>query len=143
MPLERLVREASRVAHATVVDVRAGHDEHGMPATWVTFHTLRSLKGPGGDSFTIKQFGVPAPLADGTATRLIGLPRYIVGDEVVILVREESQLGFTSPVGLAQGVFRVTAEHGAKRVRDDRTPGRSRSADDLLSDIQRLIARQP
>ena len=48
------------------------------------FFTVRRL--------TVKQLGVAEPLADGTAGRIAGLPRYAVGEEVVLFTLSEPPL---------------------------------------------------
>src|SRR5215510_10681166 len=104
VPLELAAAEAVRIVHATVVDVHSDRDEWGAPATWVTLEVARTLKGAVPHHLTIKQFGTAEPLGDGSLTRIPGLPRYVVGEEVVLFLRADSARGFTSPVGLGQGV---------------------------------------
>jgi hypothetical protein len=127
MPLARVARDAARIVHATVVDVRSGRDASGLPATWVTLDVARSLKGRAARRLTIKQYGAATPLADGTLARVAGLPRWEPGEEVVLFLRAESRLGFTSPVGLEQGRYRVG--RGARARRD---------LDDFLAEVERL-----
>jgi hypothetical protein len=107
LSLADVTREAARIVHGTVDAVRSGRDASGLPATWITLTVAHTLKGPAVSSLTIKQYGVAAPLPDGTITRVAGLPHYRAGDEVVLFLRGESGRGFTSPVGLLQGAYRV------------------------------------
>jgi hypothetical protein len=116
MPLARVAGESARIVHAEVVDVRSGRDTHGTPATWVTLAVARSLKGGKARRVVFKQYGVAAPLADGTITRIPGLPQWQPGDEAVVFLRGESLRGFTSPVGLGQGVYRVRRSGGRARI---------------------------
>ena len=81
------------------------------------------------------------PPPDGTVARVPGLPRYGVGEEVVLFLRGESGRGFTSPVGLGQGVYRVTRVHGRPFVRGD-LPGRWEDLEAFVSRVQRLVGRQ-
>jgi hypothetical protein len=122
MALDEVTAEAKRVVHAVVTSVTSGRDELGVPSTWTTFAVAETLKGDAAPTFTIKQFGVAEPLPDGTIARLAGLPTYEVGDEVVVFLRDASRRGFTSPVGLGQGTYRVK-RHGQKpAVRSDDDP---------------------
>jgi hypothetical protein len=140
MSLDRVASEAARIVHGTVSDVRTARDEHGLPATWVTLDVARTLKGPGSAHVVFKQIGVIDPLPDGTIARVPGLPRYAVGDEVVVFLRGESGRGFTSPVGLGQGLYRVERRGGHAAVHED-PPGRSRrDLDSFLDDVAHLVA---
>ena len=119
MTLDEVTAEAQHVVHAVVTDVAAGRDEAGVPSTWVTFEVVETLKGRHERTFTIKEFGVATPLADGTIMRIAGLPRYEPGEEVVLFLRGASRRGFTSPVGFGQGTYRVRRGSGAPEVRGD------------------------
>lgn len=139
LTLDRITREAARVVHATVTDVHSGRDESGLPATWVTLSVARTLKGPAGDHLTIKQYGVSEPLADGTITHIAGLPRYKVGDELVLFLHGDSRSGFTSPVGFGQGCYRVSRAAARAAVRND-LGSRARDLDEFLSSVRALTA---
>jgi hypothetical protein len=135
MALEEVAKHATRIVHGTVTATTAGRDEFGAPATWVTLEVKRTVKGAVGSTLTIKQFGVVDPLPDGTVTRLPGMPRYTVGDEVVLFLWGDSRRGFTSPVGLEQGVYRVQAGMARAASSKDAEP-----IDAFLSKITRLNA---
>ncbi len=141
MPLEEVVREATRIVQATVVEVRAGRDESGLPATWSTFAITRTLKGPHVARLTIKQYGTAEPLPDGTITRVAGLPRYRVGEEIVLFLRADSRRGFTSPVGFSQGAYRVSRAGGVPQVRRDLSV--RQNLDEFLSEVTQLAAQVP
>lgn len=143
MPLARVAGESAKIVHAEVVDVRSGRDAHGMPATWVTLSVARSLKGKGGKRIVFKQFGVAAPLADGTVTHVAGLPTWQPGDEAVVFLRAESRRGFTSPVGFGQGVYHVRRANGRARVLAA-VPGAARAdvpedLDEFLGKVEQLV----
>jgi hypothetical protein len=140
MPLPEVAAESERVVHATVVEVAPGHDASGVPATWVTLHVERAFKGGSGAWLTIKQFGTTEPLADGSLGRIAGLPRFTVGEEVVLFLRGDSRHGFTSPVGLGQGVYRVSGAPGNRKVRSDLPddPGKKQPLDEFLQQVERL-----
>jgi hypothetical protein len=139
IPLARVAGEAARIVHATVLDVRAGRDEDGLPATWVTLEVARTVKGTATSGLVFKQYGVADPLPDGTVARVPGLPRYRAGEELVLFLRGESRRGFTSPVGFGQGVYRVVRRGGRASVRDG-VPGHPhRDLDGFLDDVGRLV----
>ena len=138
MALDGVTREAARIVHATVVAVRSGRDQSGLPATWVTLDVVRALKGPRTRQITVKQYGTATPLADGTVTRVAGLPSYKVGEELVLFLRGESHLGFTSPVGFGQGKYRVARRGPRPRVRRDLPDGSSQDLDEFLAQVEAL-----
>jgi hypothetical protein len=141
VPLARLAVEAAQIVHGTVVDVRSGRDGSGLPATWVTLEVARTLKGRRTARLTLKQYGTAEPLSDGTASRIPGLPAYGVGDEVVLFLRAESRRGFTSPVGLGQGAYRVSRAGPRPRVRA--AAGGSQDLEEFLSEVTRLGGLAP
>jgi len=142
LSLARVTGLAARIVQATVLEVRSGRDESGLPATWITLAVARTLKGPHNQRITIKQFGVATPLPDGTITRIAGMPQYRAGQEVVLFLHGESRRGFTSPVGLGQGAYRVSHGAAGAQVRND--AGGPRDLTDFLAEVeQRATAPAP
>jgi hypothetical protein len=123
LAFDDVVARADCIVHGTVADVTAGRDADGIPATWIALDVTECLKGAAGSRLVFKQAGVPAPLADGTMLRIPGLPRYRTGDEVVLFLHRPSGRGFTSPVGLGQGLFRVERRDGERVVRSPSASG--------------------
>jgi len=119
LDLAALTSAADRVFKGTVVAMRSGRDGRGLPATWTTFEVEESLKGTLPRRLEIKQICTEAPLADGAIYRVPALPRYQVGDEVILFLHPDSTAGFTSPVGLGQGRFRIHHGHGAATAEND------------------------
>ena len=119
LDLPALTDAAARIFVGRVERVATGRDASGLPATWTTFAVADQLKGTASAEVTVKQLGVRFG-GDGDAARsLPELPRYRVGESVVLFVHAESPLGFTSPVGLGQGCFRVRDEAGTTVVVND------------------------
>jgi hypothetical protein len=143
MPLARVTKEAGRIVQGRVVEVHGGRDRSGLPATWITFDVSRTLKGRHRRRIRIKQYGTSGPLPDGGVSRISGLPRYVVGEEAVVFLRAASRRGFTSPVGLGQGVYRVVRRPAARAlaVSDLPTDGPA-DLDELLGKVAEL-ARTP
>jgi hypothetical protein len=69
------------------------------------------------------------------------LPRYSIGEELVLFLRNESRRGFTSPVGLGQGAYHVTRHQGSAQVRSDLAPNSPRSLDEFIAEIARLTGQ--
>ena len=77
-------------------------------------------------------------LPDGTVTRVAGVPAYDAGDEIVLFLRTPSRRGFTSPVGLAQGAYRVRRRGARPRVRQELAGPDVRDLDEFLAEVERL-----
>jgi hypothetical protein len=143
LSLAAVTQEAAHIIQGTVLDVRSGRDESGLPSTWITLAVTRTLKGAHSAQLTIKQYGVAAPLPDGTITRVSGLPRYHAGEEVVLFLRGTSRRGFTSPVGFAQGAYRVQRSGGRALVRTDEASRGTQDLDEFLNEVTTLAAPTP
>ena len=133
-----IVDRAACIVHGTVREVAPGRDADGIPATWITLDVAECLKGHAGRSLTIKQLGVPEPLPDGTLLRVPGIPRYRAGDEVVVFLHEPSGRGFTSSVGLGQGLYRAEPAAKGRAVRSAMATG---APEDLAAFLARVRRR--
>lgn len=142
MSRQQIVRSAARIMHGTVVEVRSGRDESGAPATWTTLDVAHGVKGTAPGRVTIKQIGVTEALPDGAFLQIAGLPRYRVGEELVLFLRGESSAGFTSPVGFGQGVFHVARSAGRARVVSP-TASDKPELDEFLAEVGRMVAEDP
>jgi hypothetical protein len=127
LDLGRLTGDAGRIFVGRVERVDAGRDASGLPAVWTTFAVDETLKGAADARVTLKQLGATFG-AGGRIAPQVGLPRYAVGESVVLFVHPESPLGFTSPVGLGQGVFRIH-EHDGQRVVENDVGNRNLTSD--------------
>jgi hypothetical protein len=110
MNIERLVKDAGLIVHAKVSKVESGIDsQSGLTVTWVTLQVKENLYGAPASECTFKQYG-------GKSGRIvhspIGMPRYAVGEEMVLMLTAPSQVGMQSPVGMEQGKYRVSNERG-------------------------------
>ena len=141
LTLAERVAESGRIVHGTVVEAVGGRDEAGIPATWITVDVARTLKGAAERRVTFKQLGRSDRADDGNVLRIADLPVYHVGDEIVLLLRTPSRRGFTSPVGFADGVYRVEHASGTARVREPADDG-SKALDALLAEIAALVRDQ-
>ncbi|MCO5169303.1 MAG: hypothetical protein M9894_23410 [Planctomycetes bacterium] len=154
---EDLVARAEAIVWGDVVSVRADWDERRARIyTHVEVAPRETLKGQPAPTVTLK---LPGGEVDGVVSVFHGMPRFRLGEEVVLHVTSpHARTGVRLPVGLGQGVHRVLRPgHGpAVATRDTRElhlvrpgvaggqPGGrdARPLDDLLQTIRAEVARQ-
>jgi hypothetical protein len=105
LDLAELESRADRIFVGTVELVTSGRDDAGLPVTWTTFRVDEALKGVSGAHVTVKQ--LRSGSGAGGIARVPGLPAYAVGEKLLLFLHADSARGFTSPVGLSQGCFRI------------------------------------
>jgi hypothetical protein len=107
---EELVAEAGAVVYARVTEVRGRWtaDRRGIDSL-ITLQPLRYLKGDFGDQVFMR---LPGGEAGGRLQVLPGAPVLKAGDLVVLFLAARGP-SIPTPVGLTQGVFRVTIERGS------------------------------
>lgn len=108
--LAELSQAAGFVLHGRVVEVREEpHPQYATLATVrVTLEVLQSVRGATGRRFSFREFRPQA--VRGSAVKVRSTAGYRVGEELVLFLYPESRAGFTSPVGAAQGRFRVSRD---------------------------------
>ncbi len=121
MNLEDLVGHSQRIFSAVCQSVSSGFDENNLPYTRYSFRVTDSIHGVANQQVVvIKQFGLAEPiqLDNGLTqiTRIEGMPRYVPGQEYLLFLNQESRLGFSSPIGLIQGAFRVQGKGTSRTV---------------------------
>jgi hypothetical protein len=111
LDLTALATKAERIVVGRVMSRAGGRDSLGLPATVYRLRVERVLKGRAPRRLVIKQFGVPVAIEDpatGVVTFPIdGMPVYAPGRRYLLFLNGTSDVGFTSPVGLAIGAFEV------------------------------------
>ena len=100
--LEEMVRLSGRIVAGRCVDVRVEQDARAGAITVVTLQVDRAVKGKADRKV---EFRLAGGLGPGGRPEVIGMPRFVVGEEVILFLHRESRLGLTSPVGLGQGKF--------------------------------------
>ena len=105
----------------------------GLVVTYTTFEVRDTLKGKPGATHEIKQVGGALP-NDGPQYRVMGVPRFEVGGDYVVFLAGVSSAGFSSPIGLAQGRFKVEPKGAARKVGNGR---------DFRDMTRRIMARVP
>jgi hypothetical protein len=151
---EDLCAEADLVFLGTVESMRSAWSDPAKQAieTRITFGDLTWLRGGPRAQLTLRFAG---GTVDGLSEEIAGMPRFAVGDRVVIFARDGT---YVSPiVGFHQGLFRVDdgvvvdadgralALHGAalRRSAPDATPGSGLSLAVFLERVRAGLAAAP
>ncbi len=121
MNLEDLVGNSQRIFRAVCQSVSSGFDENNLPYTSYSFLVSENIQGVANQQVVaIKQFGLAEPiqLDNGVTnvTHIEGMPTYVPGQEYLLFLNQESRLGFSSPIGLLQGAFRVQGQGTSRTV---------------------------
>jgi len=121
--LERLYGDAKLIFLGECLTNSVQLDQQsGRVVTFTTFEVLETYKGNLGRSHTIKQIGGNLPGA--LNVRIVGVPQFEVGKRYVVFLPPASKLGFSSPVGLNQGMFTLkTDARGTQTVSNGRDVG--------------------
>lgn len=155
--MSQLVRAARAIAHGRIIDVRPQlSDDHRHVDTLVTLRVATYLKGDLGPTVT---FRVPGGQVGRYRTVVLDAPRFVPGDEVVLLL---SARGPSIPyvLGLNQGVFRVMTDPATGDRQVTPSPLIGESADwkrvvrgdparqplpltELARQVQRILGAQP
>jgi hypothetical protein len=101
--LEDLCRGAGKIFWGRCAGVET-QDE----ALVYTFGALRMLKGGPADTVTLRMHKAASMYARA--------PRFTAGQEVLLFLYPESDLGYSSPVGFGQGVFRIAATGSGEKT---------------------------
>ncbi len=108
MNLESLVRQSGMIFAGRVIDIETGtKDRMNLYMTHYTFEVLDPIYGVDEDTLHIKQYGGEA---DGKKVYPAGVPRFEMGEEVLVMLYPPSRIGMTSTVGKDQGKFWIQAK---------------------------------
>ncbi len=102
--LESLIRQSGMIFSGKVIAVETGSKEKNMNL-YMTSYTFRiddPIYGVEGDTIRIKQYGGES---NGRKFYPAGVPRFQVGEEVLVMLYPPSAIGMTSTVGKDQGKF--------------------------------------
>ncbi len=130
--LADMVARAGRVFVGRCVGRTAGIDDGThLPVTTYTFAVTEPIKGVAG--------GQTAFTMPGTHDRplIAGLPAFDPGEEVLLLLYPESAAGFSTPIGLDQGRFRIASGHQGRREAVNGTGN-----DRLLEDVPASLLQE-
>jgi hypothetical protein len=125
LDLGQMVEQAGSIAVVTVLDARPSNVPAGGAELPVTLYSVRVEEALAG-ALPLAEDGATSVLRflrnPGTVERngllhrsnLPELPRLQVGGRYLILTTTPSLIGLSAPVGLEQGVFRITGKPGAE-----------------------------
>lgn len=118
--LDEIVDTATVAFEGTCTGNRTERDPAThLVVTYTTFSVREVLKGSVGTTYTIKQVGGSLP-GDNVQYRAQGIPTFEAGEDYVVFLAGVSTAGFSSPIGLSQGKFRVAGKAGARTVANGR-----------------------
>lgn len=108
LDLREMVHSSGAIFIGRVIQVHGGVDRYGDVVTYTTFLVEEPIHNVDlGTAFTIKQFGGET---QELATYVTHMRYFRYGERVLVMLYPESELGFTSPIGLDQGTWRVSDE---------------------------------
>ena len=102
--LNKLQADADYIFHGQCISNHVTEDTTLGLATYTTFKVIQAIKGSLSETYTIKQFG-GASTNSASIVVVPGVPQFEIGKKYVLFLPKPSHLGFSSPVGLTQGMF--------------------------------------
>lgn len=113
MDLDEVFMRSEMVLEGSVATGKSGETAQGEIYTDWTINVDRTYWGDHEETRVVRLPG--GVLADGRGMMIPGMPRLVMGEEIVLFLSEPSADGLRMPVGLSQGKYRiVTASDGAK-----------------------------
>jgi len=107
--LHEMTARAGKIFEGACLETQVERDQAtGLLITVSTFEVRDWLKGSGGKQIQVRQYGGILP--GGSGIVVAGMPRYAVGERVILFLHSPGRTGFTSPVGLMQGKFALVAK---------------------------------
>jgi len=109
MNLEDVVTSSRYIFAGRCAGSEIRHDaETGRQVVFVKFTVAQMIKGEEVDEITFKMSRVAVDMGN--------VPTFARGEEVILFLYGKSDVGFTSPVGLAQGTFSVLSSSTGEKV---------------------------
>jgi hypothetical protein len=109
MNLEDVITSAQYIFSGLCTGSERRYDaETGREVVFVQFTVTQMLKGEEVDEITFKMSKVAVDIGN--------VPTFTHGQEVILFLYGKSDVGFTSPVGLAQGTFSVLSSSTGEKV---------------------------
>jgi hypothetical protein len=106
--LERMVKQAGVIVHATVAKTESARDPRThLLYTQVTLDVKENFFGAADAMYSFRQYGGSE---QGHHFYPEGMVHYKAGDDIIILLYAKSSSGLQSPVGMKQGIFSVSAD---------------------------------
>jgi hypothetical protein len=119
--VEEMAQRADKIFVGSCLKTEHSVTDQGVPVLEVSFAVHEAIKGTIAGTVTFRQIdptsqGLTSGPGLWSAASLAGVPTYLVGEEVLLFLAEESGFGLTAPVGLFQGKMPVTATAAGKKV---------------------------
>lgn len=119
--LEDMSKAAEHIFQGKVVSNEVKMDPvSNRVVTFTTFSIILDVKGDTGMTHTIKQVGGQLP-GSSIVNITHGVPKFTIGEQYIVFLPRTSSLGFSSPIGLAQGAFSVLENNGISTASNGRT----------------------
>jgi hypothetical protein len=118
--LREMAESAGTSFVGTVTETHSGLDDDGEIVTWTTFRVEQPIGFIPVSLVTIKQLG---GTANGLTHQVPHMRYFRGGERVLVMFYPTSSLGFTSPIGLDQGVWPVSADGRILGVRQSALEG--------------------
>ena len=118
--LKEMIASSGMIFSGVVTEVEGGEDENGDIVTWTTFRVETPIRGVLGSSVRIKQYG--GVTSKGSMT-LAHMRYFTEGERVMVMLYPPSEIGFTSPIGMGQGVWSVNDQGEMQGVSSDLLSG--------------------
>ncbi len=145
LSLQQMTQAAEVIFHGRTISNEVKLDQPGgRVATFTRFEVIEVIKGKPEATHSIKQIGGQMP---GSRYRQVihGVPRFTIGEEYVVFLPKASSLGFSSPIGLAQGKFDIRTRDGVTTVSNGRPLAAmlSASTQQSLANIPSAVTASP
>ena len=109
MNLDDITASAQYIFAGRCLSSESRYDpDTGREVFFVKFSVAQMIKGEEVDEITFKMSKVAVDIGS--------VPTFTSGDEVILFLYGRSDVGFTSPVGLAQGAFSVLSSSTGEKV---------------------------
>jgi hypothetical protein len=124
LSIEEMTQRAEKIFVGTCTRAERSVSPQGIPIVTLTFTVGEVIKGDVGPTVTFRQLD-PAPQSSRnprvrsmwSGATLANVPTYTPGEESLLFLAREGQLGLTAPVGLLQGKLPVaTAPTGERQI---------------------------
>lgn len=135
LDLEEMVDRADVIIHGRVLRSGSRLEAEGrrlVPFTIVELEVFDWLKGEGGESIHLRETGGEHP---NGRSEIVGAPRYVPGEEVVLFLRHEPPYYRTLSLSLGKLVVRRPRGEATPIVERDHHPGLIRLRDATKHDL--------
>ena len=138
LSLEQLARQADLIVKGRIQDIRNQTSQDRSAITTVVVLPIeKQWKGPNVSMVTVRQ---PGGSAGEITQRVMGLPEFAVGEEVVLFLRKQAD-GRYATVGGKQGKFtvRINPQSGKEMIED--LTGKEQELGEFLSRLKETLSR--